>query len=155
MKQKNIHLLQLLVIIVVSFILAFIEFKLNVNSFWVMLVFFGLSLFAGSKIEGYFKMKLFEKAVQNFINSLREIRINYNLKPIVTQSLMRQVTKHLIEIVNVNPTASQEEKESAGSHLCKTCNDSTPHVTDEAGKCKNCQIGLKFWRNMEANSSNQ
>jgi hypothetical protein len=149
MRPTKIHLYQLIAGIAISFAFAFIEYKINSNSFLVMLVFFGLSYLVGSILEGVFKRKLFKKAIEKYISSLKEIRVTHNLKPLVIQSLMVQVTKNLVELTGMNIKATPEEIEAAGRHYCKTCEDKEPHLTDSDGQCSHCQIGLKFWKKME------
>lgn len=153
MKLKNIHIIQLLSALIVSFIFAYIEYKLNFKSFWLMAIFFATSFIIGTILEHYFKKKLFRNAVQDFIGSLKEIREEHNLTPISTQSIMCQVTKNFIDLVDVNLKASELEIKQAGMHFCKTCNDTNPHTTFKDGKCRNCQIGLKFWTKMEAKTN--
>jgi len=155
MRPTKIHLYQLLTGLAVSFVFALIEYKINSNSFWLMLTFFGLSYVAGSKLESSFKKKLFRNAIEKFISSLKEIRANYELKPKPIQSLMVQVTKNLVELTGVNIKATPDEIASAGKHFCKTCNDPELHLTDSDGQCDHCHIGLKFWKKMEETSNSE
>lgn len=149
MRQSKIHLLQLITGLLISLLFAFIEYKINSNSFWIMLVFFGISYLVGSQIESLFKKKLFKNAIEMFISSLKQIRIDHSLKPKAIQSIMQQVTANLVELTGTNIKATPEEIALAGNHFCKTCDDTEPHLTDSDGRCSHCRIGLKFWKKME------
>jgi hypothetical protein len=98
--------------------------------------------------ENYLRRKEFEKSSVDFIKKLKELRIQYSINSDIIISIMTSTTFEMATILNqtknLEKDLPQNLDQEIGNLNCSIC--SKEHLTDYYGRCQNCKLSSKLWK---------